>query len=292
MDFYPVIVCGTPEFAVPSLRALAADKRFRVTLVVTQPDKPRGRDRALTPPPMKAAAEALGLPVFQPAKPNLELIPYLEQHGIGRPDFLAVVAYGALLSQQLLDLPTIAPVNVHASLLPRWRGASPVEHSILAGDMETGVTVQRMVKELDAGPILAVAPYPIGVRETSASLLKKLAPIGAKLLVDTLSLPLAETPQPADGITVCGKLTREDAFADPATMTADEIDRRVRALHPRPGAVVTIDGQELKLLETSLQPTDDSAPLPCADATTLHLVSVQPAGKQAMTGAAWARGRR
>lgn len=292
MSTIPVIFCGTPAFAVLSLRTLLEDPAFRVTAVVTQPDKPRGREKILTPPPVKEEALRAGLPVFQPEKPNAQLAAMLEEAGIGQPDFLAVVAYGALLSDALLAIPRVAPVNVHASLLPRWRGASPIEHAILSGDSVTGVTVQRMVKALDAGPILSLEEVPLDPRETARSLTEKLAPVGARLLAETLKQPLTEREQPTDGITVCGKLDRDDAFADPSALTATELDRRVRALNPRPGVVLTLDGQELKILESSLEALPDSAPLPCKDGTTLHLVTVQPAGKTAMPGAAWARGKK
>lgn len=291
-DKYSVIFCGTPEFAVPSLEALLSDPAFDVTLVVTREDKPQGRKQILTPPPVKVTAEQAGVPVFQPAKFNKELPAYMEQHGIAQPDFLVVVAYGAILSKESLAIPRIAPINVHGSLLPRWRGASPIEHAILHGDTETGVTVQIMAQELDAGDMLSFSAISIDPRATAVHLRELLSRLGAELLSETLKSPLKPFPQPRDGITFCTKLSKDDGKADPTTMTAEEIDRRVRALNPWPSVTVQLEGYAVKLLETSLHPTKDTAPLPCAKDTTLHLVSVQPAGKKPMTGAAWANGRK
>lgn len=290
MSRHSIVFCGTPDFAVPSLRALAGSGRFDVTLVITQPDRPVGRSNDAPPTPVKSAALELGIRVEQPEKLNAALETIAAS--VPRPDFLVVVAYGQLLSQAILDWPTVAPINVHGSLLPRWRGASPIEHAVLHGDKETGIAVQRMVKELDAGPILGVAKTDIGDRETALRLRERLAPMGAELLVDVLSKPLIETPQPSDGITICRKLSRDDGKADPATMDAVTIDRMVRALCPWPGVTATVKNREVKILETALAPTDGSTPVECAHGTSLHLVMVQEAGKKAMTGAEWARGVR
>ena len=291
MNKKSIVFCGTPDFAIPSLRALVESGLFDVKLVVTQPDRPVGRSGRAIPPPMKKAAIDLGLEVWQPEKLNKQIEE--ENYKMGeRPDFLVVVAYGQLLSSQVLEWPTIAPINVHGSLLPRWRGASPVEYAILHGDKETGVAVQRMVKELDAGPILAVAKTPIGERETALQLRDRLSAMAAELLVDTLSKPLKETPQPSDGVTICRKLSRDDGKADPQTMTAEQIDRMARALYPWPGVTATVQGRELKILETALEPTQTSTQIVCAKNTTLELVMVQEAGGKAMTGAEWARGIR
>lgn len=287
-----IIFCGTPDFAVPSLRALASDPAFRVTLVVTQPDKPVGRKKEVTPPPVKAAAEELGIPVMQPANVNDELPAYLQLHPDLQPDFLVVVAYGAILSQAVLDLPHVAPVNVHGSILPRWRGASPVEHAILAGDTEAGVTVQMMVQELDAGPILSTAALPIGARETAVELREKLCILGADLLAATLKDPLHPVAQPLEGITFCRKLTKDDGIVDREKMTAEEIDRRVRALNPWPGVVCDVQGTPLKLLETALDHEPHSIPLACAHDTILYPVRVQPPNKKDMFADDWRRGQR
>jgi methionyl-tRNA formyltransferase len=282
-----ILFLGTSAFAVPALKHLAADDRFRVIAVITQPDRPAGRKQILTPPPVKEAARKLQLPVLQPENLNRDA----EELKLEQPDFLVVVSYGQILSQKTLNLPRLAPVNVHASLLPRWRGASPIQHAILADDQATGVTVQRMVRELDAGPILGQALTTVEPRETFATLHDRLADAGARLLAETLAAPLRDTPQNEADATFCTKLSREDGFVDPATMTAEDIDRTVRGLNPWPGVTVTIDGQPLKLLETELSASKQSFPLPCANNSTLFLVTIQPAGKKPMTGTEWARGR-
>ncbi len=291
MEKKSIVFCGTPDFAVPSLRALVESGLFDVRLVISQPDRPVGRSGRVIPTAVKKAAIDLGLETWQPEKLNKQIEE--ENYKMGeRPDFLVVVAYGQLLSSKVLEWPTIAPINVHGSLLPRWRGASPIEHAVLHGDTETGIAVQRMVKELDAGPILGVAKTPIGERETALQLRERLAPMGAALLVDVLSKPLVETPQPTDGVTVCRKLSRDDGKADLGAMDAATIDRMARALYPWPGVTATVKGRELKILETATEATGSSTPVDCAKGTTLHLVTVQEAGKKAMSGAEWARGVR
>lgn len=288
-----ILFAGTPAFAVPALEALAKNPAFVVDHVITQPDKPVGRKGIITPPPVKVAAERLGVPVLQPEDINNEMFSQPETRN-PKPDYLVVVAYGQLLKEPLLALPKIAPVNVHASLLPRWRGASPIQHAILAGDMETGITVQRMVKKLDAGPILAQENTRIGARETFVELHDRLAVMGADLLVKTLlSQPATSSPQPDTGMTVCKKLTRASGTVDPNTMTAEEIDRRVRALHPWPGVTLSLGGDaSLKILASDLQAAKGSAPLSCKNGSTLHLLSVQPSGGKPMTGEEWMRGQR
>ncbi len=287
---YSVIFCGTPEFALPSLRALAADPAFDVKLVITQPDKPVGRKKIVTAPPIKTLAEDLNIPLLQPENVNDELPAYLMEHPDDQPDFLVVVAYGKILSQAVLDLPRIAPVNVHGSVLPRWRGASPVEHAILAGDAETGVTVQVMAAELDAGPILSAHAIPIGPADTSGSLRDVLSHIGAELLVDTLKKPLKPEPQSTEGVTFCRKLAKEDGIVDRQKTTAIDVDRHVRALNPWPGVVCDIDGHTVKILESSLEQSPHAIPVGCAEETTLFVTRVQPSGKKPMAADDWRRG--
>lgn len=289
---YSVIFCGTPDFAVPSLQALLDDPAFAVRLVITQPDRPVGRKQILTPPPVKVLALEKGIPVFQPESINAELPAYMEAHAIERPDFLIVVAYGKILKQPILDLPNIAPINVHGSLLPRWRGASPIEHAILNGDTETGVTIQVMSAGLDEGPILSMQSLPIVDSDTSTSLRASMSVIGAQLLVDTLKKPLKPEPQPKTGITICGKLSRDDAQIDLSTMTAIDIDRRIRALNPWPGVITNLKNHELKLIEASLTDTADSIPLSCAKGSTLYVTMIQEAGKKPMKTGDWKRGLR
>ncbi len=287
----PVWFLGTSPFAVPSLEALVADSSFSVDLVITQPDRPVGRKQELTTTPVKTIADKYELRILQPENLNSQFSILHSQ--FDRPNFLIVVSFGQILSQEILDLPTIAPVNVHASLLPRFRGASPIHHAILAGDTETGVTIQKMVKELDAGPILAQENVPINARETVTTLHEKLASIGAKLLLETLKNPLHPVPQDESRKTVCHKLKRKDGEVDPRTMTAQEIDRKVRGLTPWPGVSIILPQMKvpLKLLKTSLEATGDSTPLPCANGSTLHLAQVQPSGGTVMSGTEWKRGQ-
>lgn len=289
---HSIIFCGTPDVAAESLQALINDTAFEVTLVITQPDRPIGRKQILTASPVKTIALTQNIPVFQPENINAELSGYLEAHNIARPDFLIVVAYGKILKQPILDLPKIAPLNIHYSLLPRWRGASPVEHAILNGDKETGIAIQIMSLGLDEGPILAMEKMPIEATDTSPSLRKKLSTVGATLLVDVLKKPLVPHPQAETGITHCGKLSRDDAQIDPSIMTALEIDRRIRALNPWPGVTTTIDGHEVKLIEASLTEIPKSIPFPCASGSILYLLTIQEPGKKPMNAMDWKRGLR
>lgn len=287
---HSIIFCGTPEFAVPSLRALASDAAFDVRLVITQPDKPVGRKKVITAPAVKLLAQDLNIPVLQPANVNDELHAYLMEHPDDQPDFLVVVAYGKILSQAVLDIPRIAAVNVHGSILPRWRGASPVEHAILAGDTETGVTVQVMAAELDAGPILSIATLPITPLDTAVTLRQTLSEMGAGLLIDTLKKPLKPEAQPTEGVTFCRKLAKEDGIVDRQTMTAVDVDRHVRALNPWPGVVMDIEGHKVKILESSLEQITHGIPVACAEDTTLFVARVQAAGKKVMDAEEWRRG--
>lgn len=283
-----IYFCGTPEFALPSLQTLIDDPRFSVDLVITQPDKPVGRKKIITPPPVKILAKEQTIPVFQPHDLNKEFleIPQADH----RPDFLVVVAYGQILSRKILDFPLIMPVNVHASLLPRWRGASPIQHALLMGDTETGITIQKMVHALDAGPILAQESLHIAIQETFLTLHDHLANLGARLLTKTLTHSLLPKAQDEALATYCSKLTREDGKADPMTMNAVTIDRHVRALNPWPGVHCNLAGHSLKILQSSLFPTPESCILPCANHSTLHLTMVQVSGKKPVSGGAWARG--
>ena len=308
-----IVFCGTPKFACPSLQALANDPAFKITHVITQPDKPTGRKQEMTAPPVKILAEKLGIPVLQPKDINSQfsiLQPSLKLRPAGnfqfRPDFLIAVAYGQILSQELLRWPKIAPINVHASLLPHFRGASPIHHAILAGEKETGVTVQRMAEKLDTGPILAQERVSIDPCETFITLHDKLSNLGASLLIETLKKALKEIPQNETEATFCSKLTRERGVVDPKTMTAEEIDRHVRALVPWPGVTIVRHAEPLdrlgvnevearrketiKLLETSLTPHADALELSCANGTTLFVLKMQSPGKNAMTGKEWGHG--
>ena len=232
---------------MPSLHALKK-AGHDVALVVTQPDRPAGRGMKVTPPPVKVAAQELGPPVYQPERiRDPEAVERLRGTA---PDFLVVVAYGQIIPKSVLDLPRLGAINVHASLLPRWRGAAPVARAILAGDGKTGVTIMKMDEQLDHGPILAVRATPIGEDEDAAALATRLADMGAELLVETLAhveeLPVAG--QDHKEATIAPKLSRDEGELD-WDMGAAEIDRRVRGLQPWPGATLPTARGRIKVLK-------------------------------------------
>jgi methionyl-tRNA formyltransferase len=230
---------------VPTLRALS-DAGHQLELVVTQPDRPGHRLR-LTPPPVKAGAVELGLPVFQPERiRNPEAVSRLAQVD---PELIVVVAYGQIIPAAILELPARGVLNVHASLLPRWRGAAPIAHAILAGDDVTGVTIMKMDEQLDHGPIVSALQTPIGAREDAAALAERLAQLGARLLVETLPRIDAIEPREQDhaAATLAPKLRREDGELE-WDVDAGDIDRRVRAFQPWPGVTVPLRGDRVKVL--------------------------------------------
>jgi len=231
---------------VPSLRALHS-AGHELQLVITQPDRPAGRGMKLSRSPVKVAAEEMGLPVYQPEKirdPDAgERIRSLA------PDLLVVVAYGQIIPRSVLAIPRLGAINVHASLLPRWRGAAPIARAILAGDVETGVTIMRMDEQLDHGPVLAMRATPIGAREDAQALGGRLATLGAELLVEVLGRldEIQPSEQDHSRATVAPKLTKEEGELD-WSMGAREIDRRVRGLQPWPGAKLPTDRGRVKVL--------------------------------------------
>lgn len=236
---------GTASFAVPSLRALH-EAGHRIRLVVSQPDRPGHRLR-MTPPPVKVAALELGLGVFQPER--IRQPDAIERLSALAPELLVLAAYGQIIPRAILELAPRGVVNVHGSVLPRWRGAAPVSHAILAGDRTTGVTIMQMDEQLDHGPILATIETEIGARETAAELADRLAVLGARLLVDTLPRLDEMVPQEQDhdAATSAGKLSKADG-ALTWERTAEEIDRRVRAFQPWPGVTLPLDGRQVKVL--------------------------------------------
>ena len=284
---------GSPEFAVPSLDALV--ENYSVVGVVTQPDRPAGRGSRLRPPPVKITAEGHGLGVFQPR--TLRSEEDMEQLAEWAPDVIVVVAFGQVLSPEVLALPPHGCLNLHASLLPRWRGAAPIAAAILAGDETTGVTVMRMDEGLDTGPILAQREMQIRPDDTASSLAERLSNLGAELLLESLPAYLAgdlqPQPQPAEGITLCGLLTKEDGRLD-WSKTAVELDRRIRAVTPWPGAFTMWDGRQLKILAAIPLPdwkgnhqpgtvfeVDGGAAVVTGEGA-LKLLEVQLAGKKAL----------
>lgn len=241
-----VAFAGTPEFAAAALEAILA-AGFDVPLVLTQPDRPAGRGMQLQPSPVKRVALAAGIPVHQPEKLRTpeQQAPLADVQA----DVLVVAAYGIILPQAVLDLPRQGCLNIHASLLPRWRGAAPIHRAIQAGDAETGITIMQMDAGLDTGPMLLSRAEAIHADDTTGSLHDRLALLGAEMIVEALrALPggLTATPQPADGVTYAAKIGKAEAAVD-WTRPAIEIERAVRAFNPFPGALASFDGTPVKL---------------------------------------------
>lgn len=299
-----IVFLGTPDFAVPSLDALARlqDRgAIEIAAVVTQPDRPGHRGR-VAPPPVKERAVALGLPVLQPARLVRAAVAQIVTL---RPGALVWAAYGNLIPGALIDAVRGRAVNVHASLLPRWRGAAPVAHAIFAGDAETGVTLMEGTAELDAGPILSVERTKIAPTETAGELTLRLAGMGAALLERDLPRYLSgeihPRPQDAPSATWAPKLTGADGILD-FVRPADELARRVRGCSPEPGSFTTYRGVRLVVTRASVtggSPKEhgvvqlrDGVPHVAAGAGWLRLDEVRPAGKRTMSGADWARGVR
>lgn len=295
-----VVFMGTPEFAVPSLRALVA--AHDVVSVHTMPDRPAGRGLKAAIPPVKSAALGLGLPVRQPA--TLKDPSLAEEFASLRPHALVVAAFGRLVPQTFLDVPLFGGINVHASLLPRWRGAAPIQRAILAGDDVTGVSIMRMVAELDAGPCAAREALPLGGETTAASLVAALADLGAHLLLDVLDAlqdgTVVWTEQDHGAATYAPKVAADDLRIDPSLSVADAV-RRVRASLPSCPSRTRVAGVPLTLLEVSpsggahepgrVYPSKRELVLGCAEGG-LRVVKCRPEGKAEMDGAAFARGRR
>ncbi|OYN91438.1 methionyl-tRNA formyltransferase [Parenemella sanctibonifatiensis] len=296
-----VVFAGTPDVAIPSLEALAASQHD-VVGVVTRPDARSGRGKRLKPSPVAQWALDHGLPVLRPGHPRdagfqAELTELA-------PDCCPVVAYGALLPETALTIPEHGWVNLHFSLLPRWRGAAPVQYAIWRGDQETGATTFRIVKELDAGPIYLQRRTPIGEDESSGELLTRLATDSADLLVETMDLVAAgkqPTPQGDSDHTLAGKITPENAHLDWAE-PARRLARQIRACDPAPGAWTTVRGERLKVLGAVADPSGEERLKPGELSVgkrsvrvgtaqgSLELTRVQPAGKKLMAAADWARG--
>ena len=239
-----VIFAGTPEFAVHALRAIVA-AGHDVSLVLTQPDRPAGRGMALQPSPVKRLAEASGIEVFQPQ--TLKDATAQEKIAAVQADVMVVAAYGLIVPQVVLDMPRFGCINIHGSLLPRWRGAAPIQRALLAGDQETGVCIMQLEAGLDTGPVLLRAACPIGAADSAAMLHDRLAESGARLIVEALSkLPLPAEPQPAAGVTYAHKIEKAEALID-WSKDAQELDRHIRAFNPFPGAQAQFGGQTVKL---------------------------------------------
>lgn len=238
-----IIFMGTPDFSVPVLEAL--HQAHEIVAVYCQPPRPAGRGKADRPTPVHARALALGLPVHHPVSLRSEdAAKTFASHGA---DVAVVVAYGLILPQAILDAPRLGCLNIHASLLPRWRGAAPIHRAIMAGDAETGVCIMQMEAGLDTGPVLLRGSFPIAADDTSATLHDRLAALGATLVVDALArLPLPAEAQAADGVTYAQKIGKAEALID-WSLSADELDRHIRAFNPFPGAQAQFAGQTVKL---------------------------------------------
>ncbi len=300
-----LVFMGTPDFAVPSLRAVVA-AGFPVAAVVSQPDRPRGRGQKVSFAAVKAAALELGLPVWQPQlKGQADIIPQLQEV---QPDLILVVAFGQLLSQEVLTIPTLGVLNVHASLLPRYRGAAPIPWAILNGEVQTGVTIMWLTLEMDAGDIFLQEPQPIYDDDTAGSLGTRLAEQGAHLLVQSLreieAGRLVRLPQPTTGVTFAPRLTKTMARLD-FNQAAVWLHRLIRALDPSPGAYTFLQGQVLKLFRpavgattppiappgTVLQVTAAGAEIACGQGS-LWVQELQLAGRRRLSAQEFARGHR
>ncbi len=294
---------GTPAFALPTLAQLCA--RYPVVGVVTQPDRPAGRGRKVIAPPVKEMALAEGIAVFQPK--NLRRVEAIERIRAWAPDLIVVAAFGQILPPAVLRIPRYGALNVHASLLPRWRGAAPIQAAILAGDERTGVTIMQMDEGLDTGPILAQRETAIGPLETAGQLEERLAQMGAELLIEVLPDYLAgrlqPRPQPEEGVTLARRLPKEAARLD-WNESAEALARRVRAFAPKPGAYTEWEGKRLKVLLA--KPLDVAGPEGAIPGTVfvregrpavvtgggdaLLLLQLQMAGKRPLTGEVFLRG--
>ena len=298
-----VVFMGSPEFALPTLRALAESLKHEVAAVYTQPDRPAGRGKKLTGPPVKDLAVELGLPVLQPEKVRSDEA--YDQLAELAPDVIVVVGYGQIIPQRIIDLPEHGCVNVHSSLLPKYRGAAPVNWAIVRGETETGVCTMKIVKKLDAGDVLLCRKTAIGPEETASELTGRLAPIGAALLIETLAGLEAGVivPQPQDEtqMTYAPMMKREDGWID-WNLSAVEVHNRVRGFDPWPGAFTTFNGKRLQIRRARIAQragapgevveAAEALTVACGGGGAIAATEVQPEGKARMTAAAFINGYR
>lgn len=290
-----VIFMGTPDFAVPSLDRLVASGHD-VIAVYTQPPRRAGRGKALTPSSVQHRAEALGIDVMTPA--SLRDADAQAQFSALEADVAVVAAYGLILPQAVLDAPRLGCINVHASLLPRWRGAAPIQRAVLAGDALTGVTIMQMEAGLDTGPMLATISTPVEDK-TAGLLTAELAELGAELLVQVLSEPEAypPQPQPEDGVTYAAKIDKAEARID-FLVSAPQVERQIRAFAPAPGAFFELAGERFRILAAEAEISDSARPGEVIDDRlgiqcnpgVIRPTLIQRAGKAAMTPAELLRG--
>lgn len=291
-----IIFMGTPEFAVPILQALAARPEYQILAVVTQPDKPVGRKRVLTASPVKVAAQALNIPIYQPVK--LGKSPELAELIALAPDLLITAAFGQFLPKSLLAAAKILPLNVHGSLLPKYRGGAPIQRAIMNGDSETGVTIMEMVSKMDAGAMISQVKVPILSKDDSQSIFRKLSLAGRDLLLTTLPKIIAGTmvkvPQDPEQVTFAPNISPEEEELDLHTSAQALVDK-VRGLRPDPIAYLELAGQRIKIwsssvadLSTSLDPgyvvkaDKKHLWLAAGDGSVWAIDQLQPAGKKPM----------
>lgn len=293
-----LVFMGTPDFAVPALFALH-EAGHEIVAVYTQPPRPAGRGKAVRPSAIQQAAESLGIEIRCPVK----LRNNTQEQAAFRAldlDAAVVAAYGLILPAPMLEAPRMGCLNIHASLLPRWRGASPIQSAILAGDTESGVTIMQMDVGLDTGAMLASVNIPITPVTTASILHDELAALGAKMIVDVLKQRPPAVPQPETGVTYAERLTKEDGHID-WSQPANHIDRQVRALTPWPGTFTTLDGVTLKiggaeivaseLSGTPGQVLDDTLTIACGSGTALRIIRLQRPGRGMMDTNAFLRGQ-
>ena len=306
-----VVFAGTPEFARAALQRLHA-AGFTIPLVLTQPDRPAGRGMKLQPSPVKQFAQAQDVAVAQPRSLRLDGKYPQDAQAVraaleaARPDVMVVAAYGLILPQWVLDLPRLGCLNIHASLLPRWRGAAPIHRAIEAGDAETGVTIMQMDAGLDTGDMLLVERVPIAATETTGTLHDKLAALGARMIVEALELAacggLRRTPQPQEGVSYAHKIEKAEAAID-WSQPAGAIERRVRAFDPFPGAAARIGGETVKVWRAGALPGRGSVEagtvvavdergigVACGDGSRLEITELQRAGGKRLPAADFLRG--
>lgn len=295
-----IVFMGSPDFALPTLRLLA--QKHQVVGVVTQPDRASGRGRALKSPPVKILAQDLNIPIIQPEK--LRQPEAMQQLQAWTPDLIVVAAFGQILRKDVLELPRHGCINVHASLLPRWRGAAPINAAILAGDEETGVTIMKMDVGLDTGPVLSKRSIRIKPDDTAGSLFEALSKLGADLLIETLPAymdgKISAQPQPEEGATYAPMLNKEDGRLD-FNLSAIELERRIRAMNPWPGAWFEWEGAPFKIHKAHVgqgkagagkRLIEQNQPAVGAGSGILILDEVQPPGKKSMSGKSFLAGAR
>ena len=296
-----LIFAGTPEFAVAALAALI-DAKHDIAMVLTQPDRPAGRGLRETPSPVKRLAQQQGIDVFQPI--TLKTPDNQAKIAAVKADVMVVAAYGLILPQAVLDIPRLGCINIHGSLLPRWRGAAPIHRAILAGDRETGITIMQMAAGLDTGPTLLRESIPIDAKDTTATLHDQLATLGGKLIVRALEQlqngALRATPQPDEGVTYAAKISKSEARID-WNLPAAEIERQVRAFNPFPIAQTRWRGETLRIWKAELAGEENHSPgsivtvekdriVVACGAGTLALTELQRAGGKRLAARAFLQG--